>query len=93
MNNCCKCIFDYFRNLPTSNILFNKFCIEKPDIDLPEGIEIPSGNDFKFLLYGTGVQKYKCATNETTSAKFWAVGNVCSLERKEENILILIGCF
>ncbi|CAJ0835920.1 1305_t:CDS:2, partial [Entrophospora sp. SA101] len=33
---------------------------------------IPEGHVFKFLLYGAGVQKYQCATNETTKAKFWA---------------------
>ncbi|CAH1758616.1 12128_t:CDS:10 [Entrophospora sp. SA101] len=46
--------------------------IEQPNINLPEGIKIPEGHVFKFLLYGAGVQKYQCATNETTKAKFWA---------------------
>ncbi|CAJ0755058.1 19822_t:CDS:2 [Entrophospora sp. SA101] len=45
---------------------------KQPNINLPEGIKIPEGHVFKFLLYGAGVQKYQCATNETTKAKFWA---------------------
>ncbi|CAG8529159.1 13846_t:CDS:2 [Dentiscutata erythropus] len=37
--------------------------LEQPDTPIPANLTVPSGNCFKFLLYGCGVQIYQCITN------------------------------
>jgi hypothetical protein len=43
---------------------------KQPDIDLPTALNIPDGNEFKFLLFASGVQTYKCTIN-SSGAKTW----------------------
>jgi len=37
----------------------------QPSTPLPDNLTLPDGQDFKFLLYGSGVQVYQCTANST----------------------------
>ncbi|CAG8529177.1 13847_t:CDS:2, partial [Dentiscutata erythropus] len=40
----------------------------QPDTPIPANLTVPSGNCFKFLLYGCGVQIYQCVTNGSSGS-------------------------
>jgi len=80
------CFIAIFLNLSQAKTIENTN--KQPDIKLPTGLAIPKGHKFRFVLFASGVQIYKCTVDANGTKSWPLVEPIADLVNKEKETFV-----